>query len=134
MRENKEAKSRSVMSKFNKIVVYMHLFYFKKFELLALIIKIKYSKWKIYEFKVNKRKLINKNSELRFIINFLLINLLDEIFITFFSFTQALISILYRSSKFIKRGINVKDQLYEQIYPESLNATTTCTLVNLTQY
>lgn len=38
---------------------------------------------------------------------------------------------LYRSSEFAKRGVNVKDQLFEQIYPESLNATTTCTPVNL---
>lgn len=53
----------------------------------------------------------------------------------YFLFLLALLSLssafLYRSSEFAKRGVNVKDQIFEQIYPESLNATTTCTPVNL---
>ncbi len=38
---------------------------------------------------------------------------------------------LYRSSEFANRGINVKDQILEQIYSEPLNASTTCSQVNL---
>jgi hypothetical protein len=38
---------------------------------------------------------------------------------------------LYRSSEFAKRGVNVQDNIFEQVYPEQLNASTTCSNVNL---
>ena len=38
---------------------------------------------------------------------------------------------LYRSSEFQKKGINVKDQIFEKTYEAPLNATTTCSNVNL---
>ncbi len=38
---------------------------------------------------------------------------------------------LYTSKEFTQHGINVSDQIFERIYPERLNATTTCANVNL---
>ena len=38
---------------------------------------------------------------------------------------------LYRTSEFETQGINVKDQIFEKIYDNTLNATTSCSNVNL---
>lgn len=43
----------------------------------------------------------------------------------------AITNSLWTSSYFTKQGINVKDQIFDKIYSEPLNATTQCGTVNL---
>ncbi len=73
---------------------------------------------------------INIENELGFIINILII-LWMKYFFVFLALITLSTAFLYRSSEFEKRGINVRDQILDQVYSEPLNATTTCTPVNL---
>ena len=52
-------------------------------------------------------------------------------FLVFLAILSISNAFLYRSSEFQKKGINVRDQIFEKTYDEPLTATTTCTPVNL---
>ena len=54
-----------------------------------------------------------------------------KIFLLLLALLTVSSAFLFRTSEFEKLGINVKDQVFTKFYDTPLNATTTCSTVNL---